>query len=68
MEHTAVHLETRDAYPVPNEDEGFAAWREGRPLRVPRDHPERRRRRLLRRTRGPPDRSSRPAPASSGGC
>ncbi|MFQ6144982.1 DUF6879 family protein [Streptomyces seoulensis] len=28
--HSAVHLETRDVYGVPEEDEDFAAWRSGR--------------------------------------
>lgn len=27
--HSAIHLETRDIYGVPEEDEDFAAWREG---------------------------------------
>ncbi|MER7980420.1 DUF6879 family protein [Streptomyces sp. NPDC095817] len=27
--HSAIHLETRDAYGVENEDEDFAAWRGG---------------------------------------
>ncbi|MER5492150.1 DUF6879 family protein [Streptomyces sp. NPDC002490] len=31
-EHSAVHLEMRDAYAVPDEDAGFAAWRRGRLL------------------------------------
>ncbi|KOG77379.1 MULTISPECIES: DUF6879 family protein [Streptomyces] len=28
-ERTAVHLELRDVYAIPDEDEGFAAWRRG---------------------------------------
>ncbi|MFB7030828.1 MULTISPECIES: DUF6879 family protein [unclassified Streptomyces] len=31
-ERSAVHLETRDVYAVPNEDERFAAWRRGHRL------------------------------------
>lgn len=31
-ERSAVHLEMRDVYAVPNEDEGFAAWRRGHRL------------------------------------
>ncbi|OIJ92226.1 hypothetical protein BIV25_28425 [Streptomyces sp. MUSC 14] len=32
VEHTAVHLEMRDVYTAPNEDEGFTAWKRGRRL------------------------------------
>ncbi|MDQ0986765.1 DUF6879 family protein [Streptomyces sp. V2I9] len=31
-ERTAVHLEMRDVYAIPDEDEGFTAWRRGRRL------------------------------------
>ncbi|MET7508252.1 DUF6879 family protein [Streptomyces albidoflavus] len=31
-ERSAVHLEMRDVYAVPNEDEGFAAWQRGHRL------------------------------------
>lgn len=31
-ERTAVHLEMRDVYAIPDEDEGFTAWRKGRRL------------------------------------
>ncbi|WP_043253993.1 DUF6879 family protein [Streptomyces sp. Tu6071] len=31
-EWSAVHLEMRDTYAIPNEDKGFAAWREGHRL------------------------------------
>lgn len=32
VEHSAVHLEMRDVYAIPNEDEGFAAWTRGHRL------------------------------------
>ena len=32
VERTAVHLEMRDVYSIPNEDERFAAWRQGHRL------------------------------------
>lgn len=37
-ERTAVHLEMRDVYAVPDEDEGFTAWRRGH--RLAPDDPE----------------------------
>ncbi|KUL72034.1 MULTISPECIES: DUF6879 family protein [unclassified Streptomyces] len=32
VERSAVHLEMRDVYAIPNEDERFAAWRQGHRL------------------------------------
>ncbi|RPF33419.1 DUF6879 family protein [Streptomyces sp. TLI_185] len=32
VEHSAVHLEMRDVYAISDEDEGFAAWKQGHRL------------------------------------